>query len=236
MNRKLSKAEQCRSLMYKRPMVNELNYFEINESLMDMAEVCSNIHYAFDDDETLINAFDGNEDQAHEFIMTFSDLDSEVERLYESFEEMYRYEDDPERKFNDMTVSLIGEWFKLLGFDSYRNDYFSFDNPISEEVAADESRKRIMRKTKKEILDEIGLTMALIIRYIDIKSRFECMKATIDIFQDENVAVLGVIKDINDKYKGLFDKSGELDDWHKGKEIREFDKIVNDLPEKYWVE
>jgi hypothetical protein len=217
-------------------MVNELNYFEIHESLTDMMEVCSNIHYAFEDDEMLINAFDGNEDQAHEFIMTFSDLYSEVERLYESFEEMYRYEDDPERKFNDMTVSLIGEWFKLLGFDSYRNDYFSFDNPISEEVAADESRKRIMRKTKKEILDEIGLTMTFIIRYIDIKSRFECMKATIDIFQDENVAVLGVIKDINDKYKGLFDKNGELDDWHKGKEIREFDKIVNDLPEKYWVE
>ena len=236
MNRKLSKAEQCRSLMYKRSMVNELNYFEINESLMDMTEVCSNIHYAFDDDETLINAFDGNEDQAHEFIMTFSDLDSEVERLYESFEEMYRYEDDPERKFNDMTVSLIGEWFKLLGFDSYRNDYFSFDNPISEEVAADESRKRIMRKTKKEILDEIGLTMALIIRYIDIKSRFECMRATIDIFQNKNIAVLGVLKDINDKYRGLFDKSGELDDRHKGKEIREFDKIVGELPEKYWIE
>ena len=236
MNRKLSKAEQCRSLMYKRSMVNELNYFEIHESLTDMMEVCSNIHYAFDDDEMLINAFDGNEDQAHEFIMTFSDLDVEIERLYESLEEMYRYEDDPERKFNDMTVSLIGEWFKLLGFDSYRNDYFSFDNPISEEIAADESRKRIMRKTKKEILDEIGLTMTFIIRYIDIKLRFECMKATIDIFQDENVAVLGVIKDINDKYKGLFDKSGELDDWHKGKEIREFDKIVNDLPEKYWVE
>ena len=109
MNRKLSKAEQCRSLMYKRSMVNELNYFEINESLMDMAEVCSNIHYAFDDDETLINAFDGNEDQAHEFIMTFSDLDVEIERLYESFEEMYGYKDDPEKEFNDMTVSLIGE-------------------------------------------------------------------------------------------------------------------------------
>ena len=92
------------------------------------------------------------------------------------------------------------------------------------------------RRAPKEILDEIGLTMTFIIRYIDIKLRFECMKATIDIFQDENVAVLGVIKDINDKYKGLFDKNGELDDWHKGKEIREFDKIVNDLPEKYWVE
>ena len=93
--------------MYKRPMVNELNYFEIHESLTDMMEVCSNIHYAFEDDEMLINAFDGNEDQAHEFIMTFSDLDVEIERLYESFEEMYRYEDDPERKFNDMTVSLM---------------------------------------------------------------------------------------------------------------------------------
>lgn len=236
MERKLSKAEQCRNLMYKRAMVEELNLFEIQNCLTDMMEACSNIHYAFDDDETLINAFDGNEDEAHEFIMTFTDLDAEIERLYESFEEMYGYRDDPEKEFNDVTVALIGEWFSILGFDSYREDYFGFESHYLEDFSVEESQKRIMRRTKKEMLDEIGRTMAFLIKYIDVKSRYEYMKAAVDIFQNENIAVLGVIKSVNDKYKELFDKNGKLDRWNKEKQIREFDKIVEGLPEKYWVE
>lgn len=236
MERKLSKAEQCRNLMYKRAMVEELNLFEIQNCLTDMTEACSNIHYAFDDDETLINAFDGNEDEAHEFIMTFTDLDAEIERLYESFEEMYGYRDDPEKEFNDVTVALIGEWFRILGFDSYREDYFGFESHYLEDFSVEESQKRIMRKTKKEMLDEIGKTIAFLIKYIDVKSRYEYMKAAVDIFQNENIAVLGVIKSVNDKYKELFDKNGKLDRLNKEKQIREFEKIVEGLPEKYWVE
>ena len=236
MERKLSKAEQCRNLMYRRSMIADLNLFTIQDSLTDMMEACSNVHYAFDDDETLISAFDGNEDEAHEFIMSFSDLDYEIERLYESFEEMYGYHDDPERDFNDVTVALIGEWFDILGFDSFREDYFVFDTRYMEEIAVEESQKRVMRKTKKELLDEIGKTMAFILKYIDIKDRFDSMSAAVDIFRDENVAILGVIKSINDKYEELFDRNGKIDRWHKEKEIREFDKMAGDLPEKYWVE
>lgn len=236
MERKLSKAEQCRNLMYKRAMVEELNLFEIQNCLTDMTEACSNIHYAFDDDETLINAFDGNEDEAHEFIMTFTDLDVEIERLYESFEEMYGYRDDPEKEFNDVTVALIGEWFRILGFDSYREDFFGFESHYLEGISVEESQKRIMRKTKKDMLDKIGKTMAFLIKYIDVKSRYEYMKAAVEIFQNENIAVYSTIKNINDKYKELFDKNGKLDRWEKEKQIREFDKIVEELPEKYWVE
>ena len=222
--------------MYKRAMVEELNLFEIQNYLMDMMESCSNIHYAFDDDETLINAFDGNEDEAHEFIMTFTDLDVEIERLYESFEEMYGYRDDPEKEFNDVTVALIGEWFRILGFDSYREDFFGFESHYLEGISVEESQKRIMRKTKKDMLDKIGKTMAFLIKYIDVKSRYEYMKAAVEIFQNENIAVYSTIKNINDKYKELFDKNGKLDRWEKEKQIREFDKIVEELPEKYWVE
>lgn len=236
MERKLSKAEQCRNLMYKRAIVEELNLFEIQNCLTDMTEACSNIHYAFDDDETLINAFDGNEDEAHEFIMTFTDLDVEIERLYESFEEMYGYRDDPEKEFNDVTVALIGEWFRILGFDSYREDFFGFESHYLEGISVEESQKRIMRKTKKDMLDKIGKTMAFLIKYIDVKSRYEYMKAAVEIFQNENIAVYSTIKNINDKYKELFDKNGKLDRWEKEKQIREFDKIVEELPEKYWVE
>ena len=125
--RKLSKAEQCRNLMYKRSMIADINYNTIHDNLYEMQEVCSDIHYAFDDDETLVNAFDGNEDEAYEFKFSFSDLDYEIEKLINDFDEMYGHRDEPEREFDDMTVSLIGEWFRLFGFDAYRGDFFEFD-------------------------------------------------------------------------------------------------------------
>lgn len=61
---KLSKADRCRTLRYKKPALMDLGYFAITEKLDEIQEVCSEIHWAFDDDETLINAFDGNEEAA----------------------------------------------------------------------------------------------------------------------------------------------------------------------------
>ena len=103
MQRKISKAEKARSLMYKRSMLADLNYNTIRDSLWDMSEACGDIHWAFDDDDTLYNFFDGNEDEAYEFKFSFSDLDAEIERLQSSFEEIFSFSDDPEKDFNDMT-------------------------------------------------------------------------------------------------------------------------------------
>lgn len=239
MIRKLSKADKCRNLMYKRSMIADINYVTIHDDLWDMQAVCSDIHYAFDDDETLINAFDGNEDEAYEFRLSFSDLDAEIEKLLSDFDEMYGFTDDPEKEFDDMTVSLLGEWFRLLGFDAYRGDFFEFDYAYSSEIAHEESRKRTMRRTKKEILDKVGLTMSFVLKYLDIKYRYDYLKAVTDIFRDENVAVLKLVKSIDEKYKELFNKAnGEMDDYvSKTRKAREaFDSMVNQLPEKYWVE
>lgn len=233
---KMSKADKCRNLMYKRSMLADINYNTIHDNLYDMQSVCSDIHYAFDDDETLINAFDGNEDEAYEFKFSFSDLDYEIEKLFEDFGEMFGYKDDPEREFDDMTVSLVGEWFKLLGLDTYREDFFEFDYIYESDIAVEESRKRIMRKTKKEILDDIGLTMSFVLRYFDIKIRYDYLKATIDIFRDENIAVWKLVKSIDERYKELFNKAnGELVTYNE-QALNAFDSMVNQLPEKYWVE
>lgn len=236
--RNLSMAEKCRGLMYKRSILAEINYTTIHCNLYDMQDVCGNIHYILDDDETLINAFDGNEDEAYEFRFSFTDLDYEIENLLQQFREMFGYRDEPERDFNDMTVSLLGDWFTIIGFDAYREDFFPFDYNDLEKYALEESQKRIMRKTKKEILDNIGLVMALILRYFDIKTRYDYLKATIDIFKDENTAFLKLVKSIDNKYKELFDTDGKIDDYDKKtrKTMTEFDNMVEQLPEKFWVE
>ena len=239
--RQFTKAEQCRNLMYKRSMVSKLNYTDIRESLDDMMAMCSDIQYAEQDDDTLINAFDGNEDEAHEFILQFSDLEYDIENMANQFDEMFGYRDDPERSeiaernFNDDTVALIGKNFHLWGFDEYREDYFKLSDDYFEELATGEAQKRVMRKTKKEMLESIGLTMAFLLKFADVEYRYRTMEATLNIFRDENIRMLKTVKEIDEKYKDLFDEHGRLDKY-RYKQIREFDKLVSELPDKYWVE
>ena len=233
--RQLTKAEQCRAMMYKRSIVSKLNYTEIRESLDDMMAMCSDIQCAEQDDDTLINAFDGNEDEAHEFILQFSDLEYDIENLQNQFDEMFGYSDDPERDFNDVTVALIGKWFSLLGFDAYREDYFELSDDYFENLGTEECQKRVMRKTKKEMLESIGLTMAFLLKFEDVEYRYRTMEATFNIFRDENIRMLKTIKEIDEKYKDLFDEHGKLDKY-RYQQIREFDKLVGELPDKYWVE
>lgn len=233
--RQFTKAEQCRNLMYKRSMVSKLNYTDIRESLDDMMAMCSDIQYAKQDDDTLINAFDGNEDEAHEFILQFSDLEYEIENMANQFDEMFGYSDDPERDFNDVTVALIGKWFSLLGFDAYREDYFELSDDYFENLGTEECQKRVMCKTKKEMLESIGLTMAFLLKFADVEYRYRTMEATLNIFRDENIRMLKTVKEIDEKYKELFDERGRFDKY-RYQQIREFDKLVSELPEKYWVE
>ena len=233
--RQLTKAEQCRAMMYKRSAVARLNYSEICDSLYDMTSMCCDIKYAEQDDDTLINAFDGNEDEAHEFILQFSDLEYDIENLQNQFDEMFGYSDDPERDFNDVTVALIGKWFSLLGFDAYREDYFELSDDYFENLGTEECQKRVMRKTKKEMLESIGLTMAFLLKFSDVEYRYRTMETTLNIFRDENIRMLKTVKEIDEKYKDLFDEHGRFDKY-RYQQIREFDKLVRELPEKYWVE
>ena len=76
------KREKARKLRYRKPMVKELNLQNIKEELWNIQEECENVHWFFDtDEETLLNALDGNEDEAREFRMMFADLCAECEQM-----------------------------------------------------------------------------------------------------------------------------------------------------------
>ena len=158
----------------------------------------------------------------------------DLENLSEQLTDIFGYGN--EENFNETAVGLVGKYYETLGFDSYREDYFEFDSEYMEEVGVQKSRERIMRKTKKQMLDDIGFTMALILQFTDLEYRYNSLEATVGIFKDENIKMLKLVKNIDDKYNEMFDKKGKLDKYSKAKEIREFDKMVKDLPDKYWVE
>ena len=76
-----TKRIKARNLRYKKPIVKDINLFVIKENLDNIYEECMNVKYYFDsDDDTLINALDGDEDEEFEFKMMFSDLCAECEQ------------------------------------------------------------------------------------------------------------------------------------------------------------
>ena len=228
---KLSKADRCRNLRYKKPALMDLGYFAITSKLDEIQEVCSEIHWAFDDDETLINAFDGNEEDAYEFKMAFTEIEGEAYQLRERLEEQFGYEDDPERAFDDCSVALIGNRYNAVGCDDYEEDYYSLTS-YETHLATTEAGKRIMRKTKAEMLSVIGQVLGIILAFQNVQMKYEYLKATIDIFRDSNISILQVIKTIEQKYADMF-----CDDYGKSKRAeKEFDALAKELPDKYWVE
>ena len=83
------KAYKAKQLRYKKPIVRELNLDGILSELWDMINVCSDIHWYDNDEESLVNALDGDEDEAYEFKMAFSDLEAEIEQFQEDLEDEY---------------------------------------------------------------------------------------------------------------------------------------------------
>ena len=102
-------------------------------------------------------------------------------------------------------------------------------------VVTVEASKNLSKETKKEMIESIGLTVAFLLKFADVEYRYRTMEATLNIFRDENIRMLKTVKEIDEKYKDLFDEHGRLDKY-RYQQIREFDKLMGELPDKYWVE
>ena len=78
------------NLRYKKAIAKDINLEKIQEDLSDIMEACDDVRYYFEeDDDTLINALDGNEDEAFEFKMMFANLSAECESMYADLQEEY---------------------------------------------------------------------------------------------------------------------------------------------------
>ena len=117
------KARKAEVLAYRKPLVAELNIEYIYDQLYSIQEECENVRYFVEsDDDTLISALEGDEEQAYEFKMMFCSLDSDCERLTRDLDEEYVPE-----CFNDWFCTMqAGQSFGgYMGYDKYEEDYVS---------------------------------------------------------------------------------------------------------------
>lgn len=227
-----SKADRTRNMRYKRPALASLGWDTIIAELSDIMEECDNVTYFIEnDEETLINALDGDEEEEYEFKMAFADLSG---KAYQLQEQLYEHVGDYGRMsdvFDDCTVALIGNRYKTLGYDAEEEDYFSLSS-YEQELAFTESGKKIMRMTKQEMLSTIGQCLGITLAFMDVRQSYDYLKSTFDILRDENTSMLKIIKEINAKYE-----AAEAEGFHSWeKETKEFESLIGMLPEKFWIE
>jgi len=223
----MTKADHTRNLRYKRPALDTLGYEFISDELFEISDACADVQYFVENDsETLLNALDGDDEAEWEFRMAFADLQGKVEELDNAFRDSGVRE-----YFDDCTVGLIGNRYKTLGFDMEEEDYFSLTS-YEQNLACAESGKRLMRRTKSEIISVVGQCLGIVIAFLDIRQSYDYLKATFDILKDENTSLLKIIKDIDSAYEAANEEN--FYEWYPGS--KRFNALLEGLPDRIWLE
>lgn len=216
--------QKARNLRYKRPALASLTYESISDELYDISSACSEVSYLMDGD-SLLDALDGDEEEEYEFRMAFCELDSKVTNLQDQL-----YDNIWERagvQFDDCLVALVGNRYRMVGFDGFEEDYYSLTS-YEEGLAYTEAGERIMRLTKKDMLSCIGQVVGIAMAVLDIRQQYDYLKATMDVLRGENHAILQVVKEI----EAAYEEAAEDNFWSTGK----LDRLIDQLPDRAWLE
>lgn len=215
-------------LRYKKPIVKDLNIATIMEGLEEISCECDEVRYYWEsDDDILLNALDGDEDEAYEFKMAFADLCAECDQMREDLMNEYVPE-----CFDILFVSVgAGEYGGgYLGWDSYEQDYYGLDLPPS--WMQREGIKQMKRFTKDQLLECVGACLKVLYAYIGIRYRYDSLKAAFDILRDKNTGILKVAKAIDE----LYEKCEEARFSEYSKPVREFNEMLAALPQEAWIQ
>ena len=224
------RAFQAKQLRYKKPIVKDLNLETIQSELWDMMEACEEIHWYDNDEESLVNALDGDEDEAYEFKMAFTDLEANLEQFQADLEEEYI------SGYFDLFFPAAGAGYAggYLGYDEYEGDYFGLQ-PYEYSFAENEAAKKIMSLTKKQILEVVGQCLKVAYSYLGIRYRYDCLEAAIDILRGENMDRIKAVKGIEEQYL-IAEESSHGFEYKYNKDVVKLNDMLREIPQEYWLQ
>lgn len=222
---------KAKQLRYKKPIVKNLNLETMTNELWEIQEECEDIRWYTDSEDgndSLINALSGDEDEAYEFRMAFADLCAECERMQDDLQDEWV----PECFDIFFVAAGAGESCGgLLGYDAYEGDYFGID--CTDSWAEDEAKKKLKSMTKDDLIAATRQCLKVYNAYMGLKSRYDSLKAAIDILRDQNTGYLQTVKEI----EKLYDAASK-DEWSRkdnSKESMEWERYTDALPPEAWV-
>ncbi len=222
---RLERAKKAKNLRYKKAIALTMNLDGISQWVWDAFDGLEDVTYVTQNDDMLVDAFGGDEEEAFEFRMAFDALAGDLDR----FREDLREEWIPDC-FDDFFCACAGKGEQLLGYDAVEEDYFGLDSFDAIE-AQKEAQKRLERLTKKDLIEAAHQCFKVAVAYLGLRSRFEDLRAAVDIIRAENDGLMSGIKAIEELY----------DQWSKADYVGKFaigdkiDNIAAQMPEEVWV-
>lgn len=231
MNADDTKRIKAMGLRYKKPIAKGLTLDDIREALWEIMDACANVQYYVDqDDETLVNALDGDEDDAFEFKMMFSDLSAECEQMYGDLQNEYMPE------YFDLFFAAANKGGEMLGFDVYEQDYYGLDS-FESGLANKEAVKKMKRLTKDQLIETAQICFRVYQSYIGLQYRYDCIKAALDILRDENTGYLQMVRQIEEAYEKADEETdGFRWEFNGGPALKELDGLIDNMPQDAWVQ
>lgn len=218
------------NLRYKKPIAKGLNLDAIRNSLWDISEACGDVQYYIDsDDETLLNALDGDEDDAYEFKMMFSTLSAECEQMQYDLGNEYIPE------YFDLFFAAVNKGGEMLGFDTYEGDYYGLGS-FESTYANEEAVKKIKVLTKDKMIETMQCCFRVYQAYIGLTYRYDCIKSAMDILRSENTSYLKMIKEIEELYENADGETEGFKYCWNGSTLKKLDRLLENVPQEAWIQ
>lgn len=225
-----TKRIKAMNLRYKKPVAKGLNLYDIKDSLWNISEACAEVEYYIGCDDTLLNALDGDEDDAYEFKMMFSELSAECEQM--------RYDLDNEYipEYFDLFFAAASKGGEMLGYDMYEHDYYGLGS-FEAGLANEEAVRKIKTLTKDKLIEAVQRCFGIYQAYIGLVYRYDCIKSAMDILRSENTGLLQLIKQIEELYEKANEESkGFKYDYLAGKTLQSFNRLLENMPQEAWIQ
>lgn len=127
--------------------------------------------------------------------------------------------------WDDLTVGMLGNTQRVLGFDTVERDYYRMTEPYMEDWAQDEACKRVEHWTKREMMGNFKFVLSTLVSYLDLKAASDTM--------------LAVVAELDYRGAMLEEKTNRIDQIYSditGKSAEQFEKELENLPRRMWVE
>ena len=198
--------------IWKKSMLDGLNLESIQNELCSMSE--NGDYFGYDDRD------EGS------YYDEFRELFNEISGgAYDLNEAISNWRDMMDSAWDDLTVGMLGDTQRVLGFDTMERDYYHMTEPYMEDWAQDEARKRVEHWTKREMMSNFRFVLATLVSYLDLKAASDTMLAGVSELDYRGALLEAKTSRIDQIYTDLTGKSAEA-----------FEDELKNIPGRMWVE